>query len=364
MMQLIESEVLMKMLEPIKNILNNNIYSRECPVLDDETWIRLGVLKTLSNNDSGRAYLEQIVNDCEDYLSLSHLFETLKSQRRLNYCQETNAMLVDLEKNKTCQTDPFAEFPELDDFDIYAGDGHHHGAPVHERKVMDKVYSTQHFYSLNLRNLMLSHLKLAEYGGTRKKEHDMRALKSLTKKELRQGAKKGRKVLYIWDKAGVDFYQWHKWKNEGGIYFLSLEKELNRLLVIGEPLFSKDDPVNFGVINDEMTSSANGVSVRRVTYQCPETGKIFKFLTNLPYSIRPGVVAFLYKHRWDIEKKFNSFKHKLYERKAWGTSENAKNMQAAFICLTYISHPKKAKNISLFCLFYLTHISSAYNIRY
>jgi hypothetical protein len=62
----------------------------------------------------------------------------------------------------------------------------------------------------------------------RKKEHDMPALKRQDTLTLRQGAAKGSKVLYVWDRAGIDFPQWFKWK-ESGIYFLSREKENMKL---------------------------------------------------------------------------------------------------------------------------------------
>ena len=48
----------------------------------------------------------------------------------------------------------------------------------------------------------------------------------------------------------------------------------------------------------------------------------------------PGVLAWLYKTRWDIEKSFDEIKNKLGEQKAWGSSATAKSMQAQFICLT------------------------------
>lgn len=51
--------------------------------------------------------------------------------------------------------------------------------------------------------------------------------------------------------------------------------------------------------------------------------------------IRPGVLAWLYKRRWDIEKTYDTFKNKMNERKAWAASANAKNMQAQFICLAH-----------------------------
>ena len=51
----------------------------------------------------------------------------------------------------------------------------------------------------------------------RKKKRDIRALKRTTLAALRQGAAKGRKVLYIWDRAGIDFKQWYDWKQGSGI---------------------------------------------------------------------------------------------------------------------------------------------------
>jgi hypothetical protein len=49
-------------------------------------------------------------------------------------------------------------------------------------------------------------LTVADQAG-RKHEHDLRALKRLDIATLRQGAPKDRRVLYIWDRAGVDFRQ-------------------------------------------------------------------------------------------------------------------------------------------------------------
>ena len=50
----------------------------------------------------------------------------------------------------------------------------------------------------------MNHLTVADQI-ERNKEHEMRALKRQTADTLRQGAAKGRKVLYIWDRAGIDF---------------------------------------------------------------------------------------------------------------------------------------------------------------
>jgi Transposase DDE domain len=168
----------------------------------------------------------------------------------------------------------------------------------------------------------------------RKKEHDMRALKRQDIDSLRQAAAKGRKVLYIWDRAAIDFQQWFKWK-ERSIYFLSREKENMKLDIVGNHPFDRADPINHGVEADETVATSVGVTVRRVVYQNPETAITYVYLTNLAPSIPPGIVALLYKCRWDVEKVFDEFKNKLGETKSWASTPNAKTCQARLLCLTH-----------------------------
>ena len=68
-----------------------------------------------------------------------------------------------------------------------------------------------HFFSLNLRSHALAHLTVADQAA-RRKEHEMRALKRLSITSLRQCTANGRKVFYVWERAGIDFQQWHRWK--------------------------------------------------------------------------------------------------------------------------------------------------------
>jgi hypothetical protein len=246
--------------------------------------------------------------------------------------------------------DIFRQFKELDGFDLYASDGTYIEWACHdekfekndkksavERKEAHKFTkrSCQNFFSFNLRTQTVRHLTVARIGGERQKEHDMHALKRLSNDELRFGANKGRKVLYVYDKGGIDINQWAKWKTQGGIYFLSREKENQMLEFVEHKVFDKLDPINSGIISDESVENILGMPCRRVTYRCSLTGNLFVFLTNLPYSVRPGLVALLYKFRWSVEKVYDVFKNKLAETKAWASSDTAKTMQAKFICLTY-----------------------------
>jgi hypothetical protein len=59
------------------------------------------------------------------------------------------------------------------------------------------------------------------------------------------------------------------------------------------------------------------------------------YLTNLPVSVPPGIVALLYKSRGNVEKVFDEFKNKLGETKSWTSTANSKTCQARLLCRTH-----------------------------
>lgn len=297
---------------------------------------------------SGRDFLQDLADRHQIEILRTTFFESLKSKRRLVLLSEILAQ-VQVHMRRSLP-DPFAAYKCLDDFDLYAGDGHFIAAASHDkaaprkRPLQEKTpsrmaaftatkYATGHLYALCLRSHCVTHLTVSDQV-ERKKEHDMRALKRQDIDSLRQAAAKGRKVLYIWDRAAIDFQQWFKWK-ERSIYFLSREKENMKLDIVGNHPFDRADPINHGVEADETVATSVGVTVRRVVYQNPETAITYVYLTNLAPSIPPGIVALLYKCRWDVEKVFDEFKNKLGETKSWASTPNAKTCQARLLCLTH-----------------------------
>jgi hypothetical protein len=323
-----------KLTQPLTGLAQQCKHKRKCSVLTDQEWIETGLLRILSQEPSGRAFLQKLFDSGRSVLTRSLFFETLKSKRRLKLCREVSISLYEQMRINNRGADPFARLTALNEYDIYAGDGHYHAAAVHDVKKAGKKYPTQHFYSVDLRTHALKHLTLADTSGTRKREHDTRALKRLDIKTLRQSAAKGRKVVYVWDKAGIDFFQWFKWKHAGGIYFVSREKKNMDLMVMAELFYDKKDPINAGVKSYELVGCSAGVTVLRVVYECPISGETYSFVTSLT-NIPPGLIAYLYKTRWDIEKVFDQVKNKLAEKKAWATSDTAKNMQAQFVCIAH-----------------------------
>ena len=96
------------------------------------------------------------------------------------------------------------------------------------------------------------------------------------------------------------------------------------LQVMGNQAWDQADPINHGVLQDELVGTSNGVLLRRVTCQAPDTGEIRVFLTT-EMTLPPGLIAHLYHRRWRIEKVFDGLKNKLNEKKSWATSPNGQS---------------------------------------
>ena len=313
------------LLAPLHGLAARCSAYRHCPALGDDVWLSLGVLRALHDQPSGRAFLQEIGAQLPDCPEIAHFFETLKSERRLALCQQACALVAQL-----LTDNPFAHLPCLRDFDLYAADGHWHGAAVHDPLLDGKKRAIGHFFALNLRTQGLTPLTNARG----KKEHDMHALKRLDLPTLRHHAPKGRKVLYVYDCAGIDFAQWQKWKQGGGVYFVSLTKEKMKLPVIRAQPIDRQDPNQAGITADDIVGTSQGTQLRRIRYTHPATGEPYEFLTS-EFTLPPGVIAFLYLRRWDLEKVFDELKNKLAAKRAWASSDNAKQMQAHLLCLTH-----------------------------
>jgi hypothetical protein len=314
--------------KPLGRFLDLSRSRRNCPALPAELWLEAGGRRCLSLFQSGRDFLQDLADRHAAEILRTTFFEGLKSKRRLALLSE---ILAHVQSHmRRALPDPFAAFKDLTDFDIYPGDGHFVSAASHDKAAPRKSpgknkkvgrtaaftatkYATGHIYGLCLRSHGMNHLTVSDQV-ERKKDRDMRALKRQDILSLCQGAAKGRKVLYVWDRAGIGFRQWFKWK-ESGIYFLSREKENMKLEIVGIHSFDRADRINQGVISDEMVATSVGVTVRRVIYQDPETGIGYAYLTNLPPAIAPGIVALLHKSR--------------------ASTANAKTCQARLLCLTH-----------------------------
>jgi len=320
-------------LAPLFAVLPGAGHQRSCPEISDPDWLVLGVARALDDKPSGRAFLQTHSVLLRDVPDKSRFFEALSSPRRLRLCKAVNELLA--KSMNRSMPDPFAAFPALAAFDLYAGDGHFHAAAVHDPRDKEGVrHATGHVFLLNLRSQAMRHLDLCD-PLTRRKEHEMHVIKRHHFDTLRGHAPKGRKVIIAYDRAILDYQLWQKAKDTAGLYFVSRPKANTALMRCGFRPFDKEDPVNAGVISDEQAAPAGtGKMIRRITWQDPDTGEIWQFLTN-EMTLAPGLIVLIYRRRWDIEKVFDEFKNKLSEKKSWATSVAAKAAQANFMCLAH-----------------------------
>jgi len=318
---------------PMKTALNAAKNSRECRKFSDWQHLTSGVGRCLEPVQSGRDWIQRLRHMFSLKVRVSSFFESLTSKRRLRLAQEVNDSVI-ARNGRRAASDCFAEHRELDNFGIYAGDGHYHECSVHEQEIGGRRRPVGHFFAIDLRTLLIRHLDVARPTPACRKEHDITVLKRLDSKTLRMGEPRGRKVIIAYDKAVVDFVQWYKWKKAKGVYIVTREKENMALLCCGNRSFDRNDPRNNGVVSDEQVGTSKNTLIRRITYVDPADAKKYVFITN-EMTLPPGLVAFIYKKRWTIEKVFDQLKNKLRERKAWAKSATAKCQQAVFMCLAH-----------------------------
>ncbi len=322
---------------PLENALETATHTRHCERFSDRQFLRSGVGRCVHGVRSGREWVQHLRQILLSPITVNNFFQSLRSKRRLKLVEEVNRNLVE-QCAADPAADPFAEQEELDDFAVFAGDGHFHACSTHEDEIKGKRRAPGHFFMLDLRSRAMSHLDITRAeditNPRRKTEHDIRVLKRLPVKALRMHQPTGTKVLISYDRAVIDFNQWYKWKQGSGIYILTREKANMALQKLGDNDYDLSDPRNAGVVADEYVGHSQGRCIRRVIYTDPVSGTTYHFITN-ELTLPPGLIAYIYKCRWDLEKIFDELKNKLFEGKAWAKTTTAKCIQGNFLSITH-----------------------------
>lgn len=310
-----------------------------CSDLSDLDFAKIGTLRVLSHAKSGHQFLQHHADQGGKELTVDHFFKALKSKRRLSNLMSLNQLILPLMKG--VREDPLEEFEGLRKWHFYAADGHYQQAAIFDKKAKSVSKGTQtkiptaHFFRLDLRTQHMGYIDLAQTHSSKKREHDMTMIKRCEVNTLRNNAPKGEKVLYLWDKACIDYAHWERLKRTAGVYFCTLEKATSVVEVIRDHLFlDATNPQNEGIEKDQLVGTSKGYEIRRIVYTNPEDGVTYTYLTN-EFTLPPSILVMLYKHRWDIEKVFHQFKSKLEERRSWASSPTAKKAHAIFECLAH-----------------------------
>lgn len=154
--------------------------------------------------------------------------------------------------------------------------------------------------------------------------------------------------IVICDRGYTD-YSWYKTLTDKGIFFVTRLKSNAKYRVIERRTADKaqglrsDQTIEF---TGSQTAKACPVSLRRVSYQDPETGKRYVYLTN-HFGLSAKTIADIYKQRWQVELFFKWIKQNLKIKSFIGTSKNAVLTQiwiamCAYLILCYIKFISKA----------------------
>lgn len=312
---------------PLSGLAEASPHTRACPELPDAEWVHIGVQRVLEEVPSGRGFLQEHGPRFTQAPKISNYFSSLHSARRGAVLQDVGDTV--LQSVSRSGTDRLGHIPELASYVCFAVDLHWHRAGAHDDRYDGKKVAVGHCYSLNLHDHSIRHLAAAEG----EHEHDMSLLQRLKPKGLRQGVPKGRRVLTVYDRAGVDLGFWKRCRQENAVYFLSRAKSNMVFEWAEDNAWDRSDSRNRGVLFDQWVLSREGHRLRLIEYRDPETGRVFLFLTNEP-DLPPGVLAELYRRRWEVEKVFDDIKNKLGEKRAWASSQEARTIQGRFVALT------------------------------
>ncbi len=307
-------------------------WARECPEMNDIDYIRFGLLRCISNVDSGHHFLLTANNIHDEQIPLSTYFNSLKSARRMQMLEaiEKQSYTVHCAALASHNIDYLKHFPELDQYTVEAADGHFIDHAYHTKKGKNgKVYAAGFIYSMNLRNGLLRPLCCVT-NGTRR-NHEIPALRHYI--ETQADTNKSQKSLYVYDKAVTDYSWWNRQKQHDN-YMISVLKE-NSVATFSESIaFDRNNEINVGVEGYSLYENG-GIKFSLVEYRDPETEILHRFVTTLPVTINPGTIAMLYFKRWTIEKAFNNSKSNMKEKKAWSSNLNALKNQMRLTSMTY-----------------------------
>ncbi len=312
-------------------------HTRSAVKTDDFNFLQCGVMRVMMKMESGRDFVQHMQMAHSQPLSVSSFFKMMSSLRRARMTEEVAEIFrkqLDEKIRATPSEDPLSDHPELNGFAIYSADGHSHDASTHETPCEQKKYPVTHTYSLNLRSRSCSHNQYLDPDPGKKKMHEMKALKRRKRADIRMNEPCGTKVILVYDLAVTDYIQWFKWKQGSGVYVVTKQKCNAALQPLHANEWNRADARNHGVSSDEMVRTPSGVLLRRIRHQDPISGEGFNFLTT-EFNLPPGLIAFLYSRRWNIEKMFDEFKNSFHEEKAWGKSPITKKQQALFLSIAH-----------------------------
>lgn len=305
--------------------------TRQCPELEDRDFLFEGVVRVLNAYDSGRAWLQHQREQDRTHIARSTAFDALNSVRRhTTVAEAAEALQRNLTRELSAAgVDHLIDFPELADWNVFASDGHAVEHAVHAaRDERGRHVADAGLYTLDLRTGLSAFLR--PVAGAGHHAHEWPAFKASIRR-----LHSALRTLWVVDRAFIDNEGWDRFRRQG-IYQITRLKENMSPVEEHSITFDRIDPVNAGIRRfSRVRFHGTPGFFLLVDFRDPETGQRYRFLSSLPDTFRPGLIAWLYLLRWKIEKLYDTFKNKLHQTKAWANSTAAAAIRPLLISMTY-----------------------------
>lgn len=315
------------------------IWMRKCPKLSDIDFFVACIIKTFSKVDSGRDFLQHYRQVYKVDLCHSTWFTECSNPRRIMMLEALSPFLQQAIKKHmdALGNNYLANLPGVAKANINAYDGHFMRRSVHSVSTKSnetKKPTAGFLFGIDLSCGLIEPLRVVSDGSCT--ESEIPHFKEWYTKCFVNRQTDGMRIT-IYDRAMSEFKFWQgEAKHER--YVVTRSKTSFQFDSKKALKWDKENAVNQGVLSDEMnTKKINGRNskFRVIKYYDPVHKQTYFFMTTLPRSIEPGVIAELYRRRWQIEKVFDNTKNDLKELQGWGKSRESLNVQMHATAATY-----------------------------
>ena len=305
-------------------------WAYDCPELKDEGFITKIIMRAILPNRTGRSYIQYQIQACEEKLTFGGWFAANSSPRRVKMLDKVMPYVLRNLRRKMLKAriNHLNGIDALENFDCLAFDGHCIKSASHtklDEGLKNKVNSC-FIMGMDMRTGLLMPATVVSTGQRRKNELPL--IEELcAQKALKWGLRYNQ--ISVYDRA-LSSYELLDKEAQSGHYWLTREKVNADWEQIEQLSWDRNDPFNINVISDSYchkTIKEKQVRFRVVEYFDPLEKKTYRYLSRLSQKVPPGVIAELYRRRWQIEKSYDNSKNSLFEQKAWGCSLEAHKVQ-------------------------------------
>jgi hypothetical protein len=331
-------EMLIEAYQMAKNSERHPDWIRKCQVISDIDFLLFSILRATIQVRSGLHFLQHLDQVLEYRVASSTWFDANESERRARMVMAVTPFFNKLLQKEISGrgVNHLQDFSELEDFDCVAYDGHFMKRASHMKNAPEAKNKANagFIFGTDLRTGFLEPVKVVSDGS--KKQSEIPFFKEFCKEQSTTSWYRKKKIT-VYDRAMASAaFLVDEMKKEH--YLVTRYKKNSTWSKVEKLHWDESDPSNTNVLKDLLVTKKikrRNETLRLIVYYDVERQKTYRFLTTLSTEIPPGLVAELYRRRWQVEKAFDNTKNDLGETKAWGNSISSMKIQMCSVACAY-----------------------------